>query len=111
MVRAFLGESDLPGRNKDTLFELLGIVQDNYQESVVQQTTSAECLSEQILQRAGLPKRAFRESMLDGSEELIREALKYKITVSSIARTYGVARSTMVWFIRTRGLGSQGETP
>lgn len=54
--------------------------------------------------KLGRKKGAIVKSKLDGKEKEIIELLDKKIPVSSIAKIYNVARSTMINFIKTRKL-------
>jgi len=52
----------------------------------------------------GRPKGSLSDSKLTGKDGLIKEELKYKVAKSAIARKFGVSRTTLVNYIKTRGL-------
>jgi len=52
----------------------------------------------------GRPKGSLSDSKLSGKDELIKEELKYGVAKAAIARKFGVSRTTLVNYIRTRNL-------
>ena len=52
----------------------------------------------------GRPKGSLSDGKLTGKDELIKEELKYKVAKSAIARKFGVSRTTLVNYIKTRKL-------
>ena len=52
----------------------------------------------------GRPKGSLSDSKLTGKDEAIKEELKYRVAKSAIARKFGVSRTTLVNYIKTRGL-------
>jgi DNA invertase Pin-like site-specific DNA recombinase len=52
----------------------------------------------------GRPKGSISTSKLTGKDELIKEELKYGVAKAAIARKFGVSRTTLVNYIKTRNL-------
>lgn len=73
-------------------------------ELISQRTKEALAQRKAKGQKLGRKKGAKVKSKLDGKETEIITLLEKNIPVSSIAKIYGVARSTLIHFIKTRKL-------
>ena len=85
----------------------------NHKEVGLQSRTNNKIQSSVLIFAFGLAAEIERElisqrtkvkSKLDGKEAAIKELLEKNIPVASIAKIFGVARTTMVNFIGSRGV-------
>jgi len=86
-----------------------GLAAEIERELISQRTKEALAVRKAKGIKLGRKKGAKVASKLDGKEEAIVALLEKKIPVSSVAKMFDVARSTMINFIKTRELGKRNE--
>ncbi len=86
------------------LIALLAIFAEIERDLISQRTKQALASKKARGIKLGRPKGSTGKSKLDGKEDDIRLLLTQKASKAFIARVYGVSRTTVVHFIRTRNL-------
>ena len=82
-----------------------GLAAEIERELISQRTKEALAVKKASGVKLGRPVGTKVKSKLDGKEAAIKELLEKHIPVASIAKIFGVARTTMVNFIESRGVG------
>jgi DNA invertase Pin-like site-specific DNA recombinase len=95
------GKHDIQSKVMITLFGLFAEIERDLISERTKQGLNAARAKGKLL---GRPKGSLSDSKLTGKEELIKEELKYRVAKSAIARKLGVSRTTLLNYIRTRGL-------
>lgn len=95
------GKSDMQTKILVTLFSLLSELERDLISS-----RTVEALRAKKLQgiQLGRPKGVLGVSKLDDKKEQIRELLTHRVSKSAVARMFGVSRTTLIDFVRSRRL-------
>ena len=96
------GKPDMQTKMMVTMFGLFAEIERDLISERTKQGLNAARAKGKLL---GRPKGSLSDSKLTGKDELIKEELKYKVAKSAIARKFGVSRTTLVNYIKTRNLG------
>jgi DNA invertase Pin-like site-specific DNA recombinase len=95
------GEADLQTKMMVTMFSLFAEME---RELISLRTKEALAVAKAKGKKLGRPKGSFGRSKLDGREEEIKKLLALEVSKASIAKITGVDRSTLCYFIKSRGL-------
>ena len=95
------GKPDMQTKMMVTLFSLFADIERDLISERTKQGLNAARAKGKLL---GRPKGSLSDSKLTGKDDLIKEELKYKVAKSAIARKFGVSRTTLVNYIKTRKL-------
>jgi len=95
------GKHDLQSKVMITMFGLFAEIERDLISDRTKQGLMAAREKGKLL---GRPKGSLSDSKLTGKDELIKEELKYGVAQAAIARKFGVSRTTLVNYIKTRNL-------
>ncbi len=95
------GEANLQTKVMITLFSLFADIE---RELISMRTREALAAARAAGVKLGRPKGSLGQSKLDGKKQEIEKFLALGVSKVSIAKITGVSRSTLIHFIRSRGL-------
>ena len=100
---AINGKHDMNSKVMTTMFGLFAEIERDLISDRTKQGLMAAREKGKLL---GRPKGSLSDSKLTGKDELIKEELKYGVAKAAISRKFGVSRTTLVNYIKTRNLGN-----
>lgn len=95
------GEKDLQTTVMSTMFGLFAEIE---RKLISERTKAGLVAAREKGKILGRPKGRKGASKLDGKEDAIREDLSHGVAKAAIARKCGVSRTTLVYFLESRGL-------
>ena len=96
------GEHDIQSKVMITMFSLFSDIE---RTLISMRTKSGLEMARARGKLLGRPKGSLGESVLSGKNEIIKNELTFNVSKAAIARKLGCSRTTLVNYLRTRGLG------
>ena len=95
------GKHDIQSKVMITLFGLFAEIERDLISERTKQGLNAARAKGKLL---GRPVGSWSDGKLTGKDEAIKEELRYGVAKAAIARKFGVSRTTLLNYIKTRGL-------